>query len=75
MHSNTLQAVRQPRGALAKAFCGLALPVTILRSAAGFYLGTADDGPVSRESLEYFPTFELAEAALKSGEWTQREEP
>jgi hypothetical protein len=29
----------------------------VLRSAAGHYIGTADDdGPVSRESVEYFPT-------------------
>lgn len=40
------------------------LPLTVLKSAAGWYLGTysAENGPNSRES-EYFRTRELAEAA------------
>ena len=56
---------------------GYRLPLEVLKSAAGFYLGTAskDLGPVSRESAEYFPTQELAEQAMGSGQWTQREHP
>ena len=60
-------------GMLAEQFCGLHLPLTILRSNAGFYIGTADnEGPVSRESVEYFPSNEDAASALANGEWTQK---
>ncbi len=63
-------------GKLAKAICGVDLPVTVLQSAAGFYLGTEDGGvPVSRESAEYFVTRDRAEAALASGVFTQRMNP
>lgn len=52
---------------------GYHLPNQVLQSAAGFYIGTADnEGPVSRESEEYFPTQEAAETALKNGNWIQR---
>jgi len=45
----------------------------ILKSAAGFYIGTADRGePVSRESQEYFRTRQAAEKSLSDGSWTQR---
>lgn len=48
-------------------------PLQILRSAAGFYIGTADElGPLTRESEEYFPTAEAAEKALETHSWTQR---
>ena len=40
-------------GKLAKEICGVELPVTVLESQAGFYLGTEDRGvPLSRESAE-----------------------
>ncbi len=54
--------------------CGFRLPLEVLKSNAGFYLGTAspEHGPVSRESEEYWRTQEAAAAALESGEWTQR---
>ncbi len=68
----------RPCGQLAYAYCRLRLPLQVLRSAAGFYLGTADEGgPVSRESAEYFPTAEIAQRALDAGPdaWTQRDEP
>lgn len=53
---------------------GYRLPLQICESAAGFYLGTADDsGPVSRESVEYFSTPEQAQHALETGVWNQRE--
>ncbi len=65
-----------PLGLLAKAFCGKALPLQVLQSAAGYYIGTADeDGPCSRESVQYWPKPEKAEHALSSGLWTQRTEP
>ena len=63
-------------GKLAKELCGVGLPVTVLESRAGFYLGTQASGlPVSRESEEYFVDRRLAEAALKSGNFTQRKNP
>jgi hypothetical protein len=63
------------RGKLAKEFCNLNLPLQVLQSNAGYYLGTMDEeGPVSRES-EYFPNFLAAETALKNNTWCQRETP
>jgi hypothetical protein len=63
-------------GHLAMQFVGRDLPLQPLESRAGFYLGTADlDGPVTRESVEYFPDREAAERALKKGDWTQRQAP
>ena len=54
---------------------GRRLELQALRSNAGWYLGTFDDeGPCSRESAEYFPTEQAANAALDSGDWTQRYE-
>lgn len=53
--------------------CGATLPVEVLESGAGFYIGTADDdGPYSRESMEYWPSREEAAKALDTGTWTQR---
>lgn len=63
-------------GNLAKRICGLALPLQVLESQAGFYIGTSDEeGPCSRESVEYFPTEDEAFAALETGEWTQKSTP
>lgn len=60
-------------GKLAKHFCRLELPLKVLQSHRGFFIGTCDeDGPCSRESVEYFPTPTEAAAALDSGAWTQR---
>ena len=60
-------------GKLAMAICGLRLPVRVMRSAAGYYLGTQSDlGPVSRESVEYWRTEAQAASALLKGEWSQR---
>jgi len=48
----------------------------VLRSGAGYYIGTSDDeGPVSRESNEYFRSAKAAQAALASGKWTQKMYP
>ena len=62
-----------PSGLLA-AYAGKRLRLQVLRSAAGHYLGTYDNGPVSRESVEYFPTHEAARHALDTGVWTQRQQ-
>jgi len=63
-------------GKLAKELCGVELPLTVLKSRAGFYLGTQAKGfPVSRESAEYFADRQSAEDALKSGNFTQRLNP
>lgn len=69
---------RAPTGKLAFESLGVRLPLQVLQSAAGFYIGTFDDeGPVSRESLEYFGTREQAEKAFATGDeaggWTQRD--
>ncbi|VAW65869.1 FIG00973668: hypothetical protein [hydrothermal vent metagenome] len=61
----------QPKGVLAK-ICGYDLPLQVLKSNAGFYIGTADDeGPVSRESTEYYATHEIANNKLNTKDWIQ----
>ncbi len=53
---------------------GFNLPIQVLRSANGYYIGTAnDDGPVSRESVEYWDSLQAAADALKNQRWTQRQ--
>ncbi len=53
---------------------GFNLPLQVLRSANGYYIGTAnDDGPVSRESVEYWDSLQAAADALKNQRWTQRQ--
>ena len=60
-------------GQLAAA-AGEQLPVRVLQSGGGFYLGTtsADGFPFTRESVEYWPSKQDAALALESGAWTQR---
>lgn len=63
-------------GQLAQTHLGEHLPLQVLHSPAGYYIGTADsDGPASRESVEYFPTQAAASQALQTGAWTQRTTP
>lgn len=63
-------------GYLAREYGGERLELRVLKSAAGFYLGTFnDDGPFSRESVEYWPTIEQATQALNTDQWTQRSHP
>ena len=52
-------------------------PLKVLRSAAGYYIGTQDETgmPVSRESREYYPTYDDADQALQNRTWTQRQHP
>ncbi|MBU9819862.1 hypothetical protein J1782_08180 [Rahnella sp. BCC 1045] len=59
-------------GVLALVCCGKKIPVDVMRSNAGFYLGTSDNmEPLSRESAEYWRTRREAEEALRDGNWTQ----
>jgi hypothetical protein len=53
---------------------GTRLPIILMKSAAGFYLGTrtGKGEPYSRESEEYFGTRHGAEQALARGTWTAR---
>ena len=52
--------------------CGRDLPLRVLSSAAGFYVGTACDcGPYSRES-DYFPSQDNAQKALDSGNFSRQ---
>ncbi len=64
-------------GHLASQFCGMTLPAEVLQSNAGFYIGTYDpkQGPISRESAEYWPTRAEADDALRTGDWTQKLNP
>ncbi|XUT40237.1 hypothetical protein ACFIMZ_10175 [Burkholderia sp. F1] len=65
-----------PFGHLALIHTGKLLPLEVLLSAAGHYIGTQDsDGPVSRESHEYFRSEAAAQRALDKGGWTQVPHP
>ena len=58
-------------GQLALTYCGKFLPLEVLQS-AGHYIGTRDtEGPVSRESHEYFRSHAAAQRALERGGWSQ----
>jgi hypothetical protein len=72
LHDNGNNAI----GKLALECCNKILPLEVLKSNAGFYIGTVDiEGPCSRESVQYFQTQEQAEAALETGKWTQKMYP
>jgi hypothetical protein len=63
-------------GVLAMEHCQKRLVICVLKSNAGYYIGTADEsGPCSRESQEYWPRHDLAVKALVTGDWTQKEAP
>jgi hypothetical protein len=65
--------IKRGYGLLAAAFGKRQLPLEVCRSAAGFYLGTREDGvPFSRESEEYWRSRKAADRALRIGDWTQR---
>lgn len=70
-----LTARAESIGYLALTFAGKRLPLQVLCSAAGHYIGTFDDGPVSRESVEYFVTYAAARHALESDAWTPQQQP
>jgi hypothetical protein len=70
------QARAESIGYQALAYVGKRLPLQVLCSAAGHYIGTADaDGPVSRESVSYFRSLNAADHALQTGRWQQRLNP
>ncbi len=78
MNAIAIPATAKPQaiGLLAKAYCNKSLPLSVLQSARGFYLGTSDEeGPCSRESVQYWPSQDKAEQAMATGMWTQRTEP
>ncbi|THF64828.1 hypothetical protein E6C76_12375 [Pseudothauera nasutitermitis] len=70
------QARADSIGYLALVYADKRLPLQVRQSAAGHYIGTADDdGPVSRESVEYFRSHHAADHALATGRWQQRLHP
>ena len=70
------QAKAQAIGYLSLVHTGKRLSLDVLKSAAGHYIGTADlDGPVSRESAQYFRSYQAARQALATGHWQQRIDP
>jgi len=83
MDQNTNSSVPQPSnypefGQIAFTVLGLKLPLQVCKSAAGFYIGTLGSNtldisavPISRESCEYYRTFDAAKDALEKGSWTQ----
>lgn len=63
-------------GKLAYEVLKIRLPLSVLQSNAGFYIGTFDEeGPVSRESEEYYPDKDSAQYALDNNTFTQKWEP
>ncbi|EKQ6326546.1 hypothetical protein [Pseudomonas aeruginosa] len=62
-------------GKLALAHLSLELPLQVLMNKnRAYYIGTSDEeGPVSRESVEYYPSRELAQQALDNDTWSQLE--
>ncbi|MCD5975103.1 hypothetical protein [Pseudomonas quasicaspiana] len=61
---------------LALIYCGKLLPLEVLQSAEGHYIGTRNsEGPVSRESREYFRSYAAAQRVLESGGWSQLANP
>lgn len=74
--ASAASASRGKTGHLAFEFCGKRLPLQVMHSAAGHYLGTSrEEGPCSRESAEYWPSRADAQAALDNGTWTQKPYP
>ncbi|QVX40771.1 hypothetical protein J4H89_23590 (plasmid) [Ralstonia solanacearum] len=73
---STAQARADSIGYLAWTYTGKRLPLQVCHSAAGHYIGTTDaQGPVSRESAEYFRSLQAAEHALATGRWQQQIHP
>ncbi|MDG9757871.1 hypothetical protein N7365_07135 [Pseudomonas sediminis] len=73
---STTQVRAESIGYLALTYVGERLPTTVRHSAAGYFIGTADEnGPVSRESFEYFRSYQAADQALTTGRWQQRLHP
>jgi hypothetical protein len=77
LQNNTdLETTPAQIGQLALEYCHVRLSLQVYQSNAGFYIGTwGDEGPCSRESMEYFKTRQKAEEAFATGNWTQRDHP
>ncbi|WJV63465.1 hypothetical protein PCO86_05305 [Pectobacteriaceae bacterium CE70] len=59
-------------GELALACCGKKMSLEVMKSRAGYYLGTSENTALfSRESVEYWRARGEAEDALRKGNWTQ----
>ncbi|ABJ13856.1 hypothetical protein PA14OR_4835 [Pseudomonas aeruginosa] len=71
----TERRITMQYGKLALAHLSLELPLQVLMNKnRAYYIGTSDEeGPASRESVEYYPSRELAQQALDHGTWTQLE--
>ena len=75
-NSNDMPIDFRRYGRLAFVHCKKREEVQILKSQAGFYIGTlSEDMPCSRESNEYFLTEQKAFAALRDDSWTQKVSP
>ena len=73
LHHDDLPTTGIAYGQLAHT-CGKKLPLQVLESNAGFYIGTqTENGPFTRESMEYFRKHGDAESALATGDWTQKD--
>lgn len=67
---------KSPFGMLAAQSRGPLLRLEVLKSRAGFYIGTStEEGPYSRESVEYWAAKSEALDALRNQTWTQRPHP
>lgn len=63
-------------GRLAYVYCKQREELQVLKSQAGFYIGTLSEGlPCSRESVEYYETEKAAMQALIDDSWTQKVAP
>jgi len=67
--------INPPNVGLLASSLGFALTLEPLEANGRWYLGTfcAEEGPISRESVEYFPSQEAAAQAMATGEWSQRD--
>lgn len=72
---NAAQARNESIGYLTLIYTGKRLPLQVLRSAAGYFIGTQDEEGPSRESVEYFRSQHDAGHALTTGRWQQRLHP
>ncbi len=64
-------------GRLAEQWLGQQFRLQVLKSNAGYYIGTADENglPCSRESDGYWDTHTQAQTALENGQWSQKPTP
>jgi Lon protease-like protein len=57
-----------------RSLCKQGRVVQVMRSAAGYYIGTIDeDEPYCRLSMEYFPDEKTAQYALENREFNERD--